>query len=243
MSSRDLNLLTPLRSVFVVGRSFAIWMVCACAGSNSVAVIPAAIYNQPIDGPTDGQSEPGWAAVLSEVSRAAAIPSLRSVGLPPKVREIRFSAAVSGMIWQPIPFLRLVEWPDSVAGELYLYWPRLRDSIGRAVPPAWVEQARGGCRTVSQTDKWATCRIRPRRETSWQAVADSFAALEVWALPPGNLEERRGSRRTDQEGMSAELLIGTAYRRFLYYDLENLRGKDVFRARAAAQLVASLVPS
>lgn len=146
------------------------------------------------------------------------------------------------MIWQPIPFLRLVEWPDSVAGELYLYWSRLRDSTGREVPPGWVQHARAGCRAVSQTEKWATCRIRPRRETSWQAVADSFEALEVWALPPGHSEERRGSRRTDQEGMSAELLIGTAYHRFLYYDLDYLNGEDVSRVRSAAQLVASLVP-
>lgn len=87
MSSPDFSLLRPLRSVFVIGLSFAIWMVSACVRSTPAAAIPAAIYGEPDGSPARRQSEPGWAAVLQEVSRAAAIPSLRSVVLPPKVRE------------------------------------------------------------------------------------------------------------------------------------------------------------
>src|SRR5688500_12116381 len=109
-------------------------MASACAGSRPAPSIPAAIYGQ-----TRLDSAPGRSGSnLDVVSRAAGIPVLRSLILPPGVRGLRFSASDGGMIWQPIPVLRLVEWPDSVAGELYLYWPRLRDSTGLELSAGWV---------------------------------------------------------------------------------------------------------
>ena len=215
----------------------------ACASSTPAASIPAAVYEQPSRTPVAARPQRGWAAVLDEVSRAAGIPILSSVVLQPEVRELRLSPSGSGMIWHPIPLLRLLQWPDSVAGELYLYWPRLRDSTGQDVSPGWIREARNGCRSVHQTNRWATCRISPEPGTSWQAIADSLRALEIWGLPPGHVEERRGSDWSDQDGVLAELLVGAAYRRFRYYDLGRLAGDDVFRVRAAAELVAGLVPS
>lgn len=214
-------------------------MASACAGSRPAASIPATIYGQTRLDSASGRSRSN----LDVVSRAAGIIVLRSLILPPGVRELRFSASDGGMIWHPIPVLRLVEWPDSVAGELYLYWPRLRDSTGRELSAGWVGRARTGCRSVHQTDRWATCRIIPHGEISWQMIADSLSALSIWDLPPGHVAERRGSNRSDQDGLSAEVLVGAAYRHFMYYDLDRLRGDDVPRVRAAARLVASLFPS
>lgn len=241
MSSQDLGR-PVLRHAITLSLVSVSLFAFACAGSPA-ALIPPAVYEQPTRAPAAARTQPGWAAVLEEVSRAAGIPILSSVVLRPDVRELRLSASVTGMIWQPIPLLRLLQWPDSVAGELYLYWPRLRDSTGREVPPVWLRDVRGGCRSVHQTNRWGTCRISPEPGTSWQAVADSLRALEIWGLPPGHVEERRGSHWSDQDGVMAELLIGAAYRRFLYYHLDRLTGDDVFRVRAAAQLVAGLVPS
>lgn len=215
-------------------------LAVACASSTTGASIPAAVYEQSSGSPAAAGSPPhGW-DVLDEVARAAGIPILSSVVLRPEVRELRLSASVSGMIWQPIPLLRLLQWPDSVAGELYMYWPRLRDSTGREVVPSWVREARSGCRSVHQTNGWATCRISPEPGTSWLAVADSLRVLDVWELPPGHVEERRGSHWSDQDGILAEILVGAAHRRFRYYDLDKLTGDDVYRIRAAAQLVTRL---
>jgi hypothetical protein len=241
MSSQEFG--SPvLRHAVILSPVSASLFAWACASSPPAASIPASAYEQPSRAPAAARSQYGW-AILDEVSRAAGIPILSSVVLRPEVRELRLSASVSGMIWQPIPLLRLFQWPDSATGELYLYWPRLRDSTGREVSPGWVRESRNGCRSVHQTNKWATCRISPEPGTSWQAIADSLHALDIWGLPPGHVEERRGSRSSDQDGVLAELLIGAAYRRFRYYDLDKLTGDDVFRVRAAAQLVAALVPS
>jgi hypothetical protein len=214
----------------------------ACAAPNPPEVIPASLYQPVRRDSTDEPSPRWWTAIPDAVSRAAAMPVLSSVALLPGARELRMTAAVSGMIWQPVPLLRLVEWHDGVAGELYLYWHRLRDSTGREPSPGWVERRRSGCREVRQTSGWATCRIQPRPASSWRAVADSMDALKVWELPPGNLLERIGSNRSDQDAVFAELLIGTEYRRFRYYDLDRLSGADVPRLRAAARLVEELVP-
>jgi hypothetical protein len=156
------------------------------------------------------------------------------------VREVRFSASRSGMVWHPIPLLRLIEWPDRVLGELYFYWPRMRDSTGRDAQPYWVAHGQSGCRRVQSAPGWAACRLDVRPESSWRAVADSFRALGVWDLPAGGASERRGSDISDQDGVLAEVLIGNRYRRFMYYDLDRLHGEDVARIRAAADLVMSL---
>jgi len=73
--------------------------------------------------------------VLEGAARAAGLPILRTAALPAGTREMRFSPSAGGMIWQPIPLLRLIERPDRVLGELYLYWPRLADSTGRDAQP------------------------------------------------------------------------------------------------------------
>jgi hypothetical protein len=217
-------------------------LAVACARSTHEASISGAIYQQPSHTPPAAGSPPGW-DILDQVSRAAGIPVLSSVALQPEVRELRLSVSESGMIWQPIPLLRLLQGPDSVVGELYFYWPRLRDSTGQEIAPRWVSEARNGCRSVHQTNRWATCRIIPEPGISWLGVADSIRALDIWDLPPGHVEERRGSHRSDQDGVLAELLLGPFYRRFQYYDLDRLTGDDVFRIRAAAQLLARLAKS
>jgi hypothetical protein len=229
-----------LKYVIVMSLTFPLSMASGCAGSTPSAAISPSIYQEVAEARFVVKSQAGWAANLDEFARASAIPELRSVVLPPGVRELRLTAAVSGMIWQPIPLLRLVEWRDSVAGELYFYWVRLRDSTGLERPPGWVRQRQSGCGTVGRTDQWAACRINPRQGISWQAVADSIAALGIWHLPPDSLDERIGSNWTDQAGVTGEFLVGTAYRRVMYYDLDRLSGDDVRQVGAAAELVAGL---
>ena len=53
------------------------------------------------------------------------------------------------------------------------------------------------CRSVRETEKWASCRIRPRPCVSWASVADSLTALEIWQPHPPQFQ--RGSNRTDQD--------------------------------------------
>ncbi|HEX2248711.1 MAG TPA: hypothetical protein VHH32_00095, partial [Gemmatimonadales bacterium] len=142
---------------------------------------------------------PRWAELLDEFSRAARISQLSATVLPAGARELRLSTS-NGMIWQPIPLLRLVESSEGVAGELYYIWNRLWDSTGRYLIPGWVRQERAGCSRVTETDQWAACRIELRRGMSWRTVADSLAALDIWELPPDLPEERVGSHWSDQDG-------------------------------------------
>ena len=145
------------------------------------------------------------------------------------------------MIWHPMPLLRLIERPDRVLGELYFYWPRLVDSVGRDVQPYWVAHAQSGCRTVQSVPGWSACRVDVRGGTSWRAVADSFRTLGLWELPSDGARERRGSSVSDQDRILAEVLVGNRYRNFLYYDLDRLQGEDIPRIRAAADLVMRLL--
>jgi hypothetical protein len=217
------------------------WTIPGCTRPTPPETIPAGLYHPILRDSLVPPSE-ALAALLEEISNAADIPVLRSVTLPPGARELRLTGAVSGMIWRPIPQLRLVEWTGGVMGQLYFYWYRLRDSLGGYITPGWVKQNRSWCNVVRQTSSWATCRIRLRDGITWQAVADSMEALKVWDLPPENVEDRIGSHISDQEGILGERLIGIDYRRFRYYDLERLSGGDVPRISAAARLVENLVP-
>ena len=143
------------------------------------------------------------------------------------------------MLWQPAPLLRLVRWPDSVAAELYYFWPRLRDSTGREIHPWWVNRTRAECRSVRETERWASCRIRPRRGVSWSSVADSLTALEIWQPHPP--EFQRGSNRTDQDHVWGELLVDGEYHWFWYYDLDRLPTADARRLHAIEALITNLV--
>ena len=142
------------------------------------------------------------------------------------------------MVWQPAPLLRLVQWPDSVAGELYYYWPRLRDSTGQVIHPWWT-RTRAECRSIRETERWAACRIRPRPGVSWASVADSLTALEIWK--PHGPELQRGSNRTDQDQVWGELLLGGEYHWFWYYDLDRVSTAEAQRFRAIEGLITNLV--
>jgi RNA polymerase sigma factor (sigma-70 family) len=235
----SIHLRSALRDWRIPILAAMVW-TASCARPTPSPIFPESLYQTRLDQP-DRAPPPGW-AILDEAARAARIPVLGSVALPEGARELRLTSAASGMIWQPVPELRLLESKDGVVGELYLYWFRIRDSVGREMMPGWVRQRRWGCEVVRQTATMASCRIRPQDGTSWRAVADSLGALNVWDLPPRGMEERIGSHISDQEGILGELLIGTEYRRFRYYDLERLSGSDVPRIRRAAQLVENLLP-
>jgi hypothetical protein len=145
------------------------------------------------------------------------------------------------MVWQPLPLLRLIEWPNSnsVSGELFFYWPRIRDSTGHYVQPYWA-YGQSGCRIVQSTTVWAACRVDVQPGTTWRVVADSFRALGIWELPSGDSTEHWGSQVSDQDRVLGEVLVGDRYGRFMYYDLNRLRGDDVGRVSAAAGLVRNL---
>jgi hypothetical protein len=190
--------------------------------------------------PRGGDSTFESGAVLDSAAGAAGLPLLRTAVLPDGVRELRLSAHGSGMVWQPTPLLRLVQWPSSVFAELFFYWPRLRDSTGRPAQPYWVANGRSGCRTVQTTPAWAACRVEVHPGTSWRAVADSLQALGIWELALGAAAEPAGIHVTDQDGVTGEVLIEDRYGRFAYQDLNRGGGEDLPRVRAAAALVRSL---
>ena len=183
----------------------------------------------------------GMGAVLEGAARAAGLPVLRTTAVLAGWRELRFSPGGSGMVWQPIPLLRLIEWPNSnaVTGELFFYWPRLRDSTGHHAQPYWA-YGQSGCRVVQSTAGWAACRVDVQPGTTWRVVADSFQALGIWELASGDSTEDRGSQVSDREGVFGEALVGDRYGRFMYYDLDRHRGEDVGRVSAAAGLVRNL---
>ena len=56
----------------------------------------------------------GLGAVLEGAARAAGLPVLRRAALRAGMRELRFSPGGSGRVWQPIPLLRLIEWPRTL---------------------------------------------------------------------------------------------------------------------------------
>ena len=182
----------------------------------------------------------GAGVVLESAARAARLPVLRTAALADGGREMRFSVSRSGMVWEPIPLLRLIELPDRVLGELYLYWGRQSDSTGQDIEPYWIAHSRSGCRVIRTVPGWAACRIDVRGGIEWRAVADSVRALRIWELPPDGVSERQGSSFTDQDLILAEVLIGDRYRSFRYYDLDRLQGEDVTWIRAAADLVTTL---
>jgi hypothetical protein len=189
------------------------------------------------------------------VAQASGFPPLRTAVLPVGTREMRFSPVPGGMVWSPSPLLRLIEMPDQIIGELYFYWGRLRDSVGYDIQPHWVTYASSGCQAVQQSSQWAMCRLKPRQGISWKAVADSLQALGIWELPTrqrdgiirddfvdsAGVRRRRMTFASDQDGVAAEMLIGSVYRHLWYYDLDRLDGDDVPRVRAAAELVNSLL--
>jgi hypothetical protein len=183
----------------------------------------------------------GMGAVLEDAARAAGLPVLRTAALETGMRELRFSPGGSGMIWQPIPLLRLIEWPNSsaVSGELFFYWPRLRDSTGHHAQPYWA-YGQSGCRIVQSTAGWAACRVDVQPGTTWRVVADSLQALGIWERLPGDSTEDRGSHVSDRDGVLGEMLVEDRYGRFVYYDLNRRRGEDVGRVSAAAGLVRNL---
>jgi hypothetical protein len=180
-------------------------------------------------------------AALEGAARAAGLPVLRTATLLAGMRELRFSPGGSGMVWQPIPLLRLFEWPNSnsVSGELFFYWPRLRDSTGHHAQPYWA-YGQSGCRVVQSTAGWAACRVDVQPGTTWRVVGDSFEALGIWELPPGDSTEGRGSQVSDRDGVLGEVLVGDRYSRFRYNDLNRRRGEDAGRVSAAADLVKNL---
>lgn len=183
----------------------------------------------------------GMGAIVEDAARAAGLPVLRTAVLPTGMRELRFSPGGSGMVWQPIPLIRLIEWPNSnsVSGELFFYWPRLRDSTGHHAQPYWAS-GQSGCRIVQSTAAWAACRVDVQPGTTWRLVADSFQALGIWELPPGDSTEHRGSHVSDRDGVLGEVLVGDRYGHFMYYDLNRRRGEEVGRVSAAADLVRNL---
>jgi hypothetical protein len=177
-------------------------------------------------------------AALEGAARATGLAVLRTVALPDSAREMRFSASRSTMVWAPTPLLRLIEWPDRILGELYLYWARLSDSTGQEIQPHWLAHRPTDCRPAQRVPGWAGCRIEVHGGVSWRAVADSLRTLGVWDLVPGAREPP--GFITDQDLVLAEVLIGDRYHNFRYYDLDRLQGEDVIRIRAAADLVLSL---
>ena len=186
------------------------------------------------------QITPAWVGDrLADVAAAAGLPPLSSVSLKPGLWELRVSADLSGMLWQPAPLLRLVHWADSIAGELYYYWPRLRDSTGEEIHPWWVNRTRADCRSMRETEHWAVCRIRPRPGVSWASVADSLTTLEIWK--PHAPELQRGSNRTDQDVVWGEILLGGEYRWFWDYDLDRLPTAEARRLHAVESLITNLV--
>lgn len=157
-----------LHRVLRLSLSTSAGILMSCGAPAPPQVIPLDLY-QPLSRELPAtHTRAWWTSISNAIAQAAPIPVLDSVALPPGARELRLSASVSGMIWRPIPLLRLVEWDNRVAGELYLYWPRLRDSTGHEMIPFWVNNRQSGCdwpggAEVHQTGKWATCRIPPRR--------------------------------------------------------------------------------
>ncbi len=178
---------------------------------------------------------------LDGAAQAAGFPTLRTAILPADAREIRLSPVASGLVWAPSPVLRLIETPDRVIGELYFYWLRLRDSTGRDLQPLWVKYRESGCGAIRLSAGWGVCRLETRQGVSWRAVADSLAALGVWRLLPDSTARRRRRMVTDQEAVAIETLVGSSYRHFWYYDLDQLDGEDIPRVRAAANLVKDLL--
>lgn len=183
----------------------------------------------------------GMEAVLEDAARAAGLPVLRTSALPTAMRELRLSPGGSGIGWQPIPLVRLIEWPNShsVSGELFFYWSRSHDSSGRRAHPSWA-YGQSGCRTVQSTGDWAACRVDVQPGTTWRVVADSLQALGIWELPLGAATERRGSDTPNRDGVLGEVLIGDRYGRFMYDDLNQPSGKGLLQVSAAADLVRNL---
>jgi hypothetical protein len=187
-----------------------------------------------------GDSTSGTGTVLDSAARAAGLPVLRTVALSDSGRELRFSAVGSGMVWQPDPLLRLVEHHTWAFGELFFYWPRLRDSTGHPAPPPWVANGQSGCRVVQSTPGWAACRVEVQPGITWRVVADSLRALGIWELPLGAATEQRGSHLSDRDGVVGEVLMGDRYGRFEHYDLNRPGGEYHPRVRAAAALLRNL---
>jgi hypothetical protein len=185
----------------------------------------------------------GAGTVLEEAARAAGIPVLRTAALEADMRELRLSPGGSGMVWQPIPLLRLIERRSNfrwVSGELFFYWPRLRDSTGHDVRPHWAT-GQSECRMLQSTARWAACRIDVEPETTWWLVADSIQALGIWELPSGDSAEHRGSHLSDQDWVLGEMLVGDRYGNFTYRDVNRLRGENASRVWAAVGLIRNLL--
>jgi hypothetical protein len=187
-----------------------------------------------------GDSTAGTGTVLDSAARAAGLPVLRTVALPDSVRELRFSAGGSGGGRQPDALLRLVEWHTWAFGELFFYWPRLRDSAGHPARPSWVANGESGCRVIQSTPGWAACRVEIQPGMTWRVVADSLQALGIWELPLGAATEHRGSHLSDRDGVIGEVLMGDRYGRFEYDDLNRPGGEYHPRVRAAAALLRHL---
>ena len=207
-------------------------------------VMAALVVALGLPGETDAQATPvGMEAfverMLERANGAVGLPALHEAALAPGTRELRFVALEGGMIWHWAPLLRIVQTPDTLFGELYLYWPDQLDSTGTRLGPWWVTRAPPECLPRQFIPEWSSCRLS-MWDASWPVVADSLNRLGVWSLFPRAGALRRGSQLTDGPGILGEVRIGDHYGSLWYYNPELLSGPEVLPLRRVAALVMRL---
>jgi len=109
---------------------------------------------------------------FAEVAEARGMPPLRAVVLPEGTREVRIAESYGMIAGEDIPFLRIVEQPGGITGELLLFRAETRDA-GASVSP--------GCAPLR--DSMQTCvRVAEVPGIAWDTVAARLDSLGVWTL-------------------------------------------------------------
>ena len=140
--------------------------------------------------------------VLAVIAAAAEIPPLASSALPPGYREIRIRSEQAWANLEPRPMLRLVEGPNDIRGDVWLF----RTLVLRPGNPA----PRDDERCAPLRDQHVCVRVGALTSGDWTAVATRLEQLGAWTLSSDPCNPARLVTNDDGSRSFARGILGDA---------------------------------